>query len=214
MDGLRLGEKLLNGPLGKPLLAAGSRLLHLDKVRAPLVRSLDRQFGARAKRATVLERQRALLYRAVLHTLDRLLSRRTLSPQVTRVVIERWSRALFRSAQRQQAVDRFQQEQGCRPPWFLAISPSHACNLACSGCYASSGACASKLPWPMLDRLMREAKELLRPCPFRDHHRTFRGWGRSIVLNQRTQPQRLCSRRHSFSRGPPMASRTPLSAKR
>ena len=34
MDGLRLGEKLLNGPLGKPLLAAGSRLLHLDRVRA------------------------------------------------------------------------------------------------------------------------------------------------------------------------------------
>jgi MoaA/NifB/PqqE/SkfB family radical SAM enzyme len=40
------------------------------------------------------------------------------------------------------------------------ISPGHACNLACPGCYASSGESAAKLPWPVLNRVMREAKEL------------------------------------------------------
>jgi MoaA/NifB/PqqE/SkfB family radical SAM enzyme len=160
MDRWRSASKLLNGPLGGPLLSASSRLLYNGALRTPLARALDRRLGARAQQAAPIERQRTLIYRAVLHTLDRLLARRALSPHVARVVVERWSRAFLTSPQRRQAVAAFQREHGCRPPWFLVISPGYACNLACPGCYASSGEGAAKLSWSTLDRLMREAKEL------------------------------------------------------
>ena len=47
MDGLRLGDELLNGPLCGPLFAAGNRLFYLDAVRKLLVRALDRRLVAR-----------------------------------------------------------------------------------------------------------------------------------------------------------------------
>jgi len=160
MDQWNWTSKLLNGPLGGPLLSAGVRLLYRDAVRAPLARALDRRLSARAQRTASLEKQRTLIYRAVLHTLDRLLAQRAISPHVARVVVERWSQAFFASRERQRAVAAFQECEGCRPPWFLVISPGHACNLSCPGCYASSGAGTAKLAWSTLDRLMGEAKAL------------------------------------------------------
>ncbi len=79
------------------------------------------------------------------------------------MIIERWSRALFAPPARRQAVTAFEEQYGCRPPWFLVLSPGYACNLACPGCYASSGAGAARLPWSTLDRVMCEAKELWPP---------------------------------------------------
>jgi hypothetical protein len=157
MDRSSWARKLMNGPLGGPLLSAGGSLLFRDAVRAPLARALDRRLWARAQRAASLEKQRTLIYRAVLHTLDRLLARHTISPHVARVVVERWSRAFFASRERRRAVAAFQEREGCRPPWFLVISPGHACNLSCPGCYASSGAGTAKLAWSTLDRLMGSA---------------------------------------------------------
>jgi MoaA/NifB/PqqE/SkfB family radical SAM enzyme len=138
----------------------GNRLLYLDAVRKPLVNAVDRRLLTDQARRTPLARQHALIARAVLHTLDRLVARRALSRHVARVIVERWSRALFAPPARRQSVTAFEEQHGCRPPWFLVLSPGHACNLACPGCYASSGAGAAKLPWSTLDRVMREAREL------------------------------------------------------
>jgi len=55
--------------------------------------------------------------------------------------------------------DRFQAQFGVRPPGFLLISPTKVCNLRCSGCYADSGATPEKLEWPIIHRLVREARE-------------------------------------------------------
>ena len=82
MDGLRMGQRLLNGRLGDSLLSAANRLLYLDAVRKPAFRVLDRWLCTRQVRAqtvNTISSQRALIYRAVLHTVDRLLSRQTLS---------------------------------------------------------------------------------------------------------------------------------------
>jgi len=163
MDGWRMGQRVLNGPLGGPLLAAANRLLYVDAVRKPLFRVLDRRLctsQVRAQTVNTISSQRSLIYRAVLHTVDRLLCRQTLSPHVMRIVAASWARALFAPPHRQQAMYAFQQEHGCRPPWFLVLSPGYACNLHCPGCYASSGNGETKLPWSTLDRIMVEAKEL------------------------------------------------------
>jgi sulfatase maturation enzyme AslB (radical SAM superfamily) len=83
-----------------------------------------------------------------------------MSRRVARVIVERWGRAVFAPPARWQAIAAFRQQHGCRPPWFLVLSPGHACNPACPGCYASLSAGPAKLPWSTLDRIMREAKEL------------------------------------------------------
>ncbi|MBN1250414.1 MAG: radical SAM protein [Anaerolineae bacterium] len=165
MHPLQMGSKLLNGPLGDPLLSAANALLAVDAARKPLVRLLDRRLGAYQPQApspamATVARQRTLIYRAVLHTIDRLLSRRTLSPHVTRTVTSLWARAMLPPLPKQQAVDAFRREHGCAPPWFLVLSPGHACNLRCPGCYASSGSDAIALPWSTLDRIMTEAETL------------------------------------------------------
>ena len=58
------------------------------------------------------------------------------------------------------AKERFRKTYGCRPPGFLLISPTKTCNLKCTGCYADSGPTAEKLEWPIIHRLVREAREL------------------------------------------------------
>jgi MoaA/NifB/PqqE/SkfB family radical SAM enzyme len=160
MDALRLGDRVLNNRLGDPLLAASSALLYIDLLRKLLFRALDRRLAARGKHEDAIGRQRTLIYRAVLDTLDRLVERRTLSPQVTRTIARLWGRTLFVPARRRQAALQFREQRGCLPPWFLVLSPGHACNLDCPGCYAGSGAEGAKLPWSMLDRIMSEAKTL------------------------------------------------------
>ena len=98
MDGFRTGQRLVNGPLGSVLLSAANRLLYLDVVRKPLFRVLDRWLcthKVRAQTVNTISSQRALIYRAVLHTVDRLLARQTLSPHVMRTVAGSWARAVF-----------------------------------------------------------------------------------------------------------------------
>ena len=103
---------------------------------------------------------------AALHTVDRLVAQRTLSPAVARVLLRRWSRALYLafSPASSSLVRQFRDEHGCGPPWFITISPGRACNLRCQGCYADSAprgaAQNARMPWSMLDRVMKEAQNL------------------------------------------------------
>ncbi len=55
----------------------------------------------------------------------------------------------------------FKAIHGRRPPGFLTISPTKACNLKCKGCYANSS-CESheKLSWEVFDRLLTEARDI------------------------------------------------------
>ena len=83
MDARGLGNSVLSNCLGNALLAtssgllvAGSRLLYIDPLRKPLFRVLDRRLAAREKQTDAIGRQRTLIYRAVLHTVNRLIERR------------------------------------------------------------------------------------------------------------------------------------------
>jgi MoaA/NifB/PqqE/SkfB family radical SAM enzyme len=58
------------------------------------------------------------------------------------------------------AKERFKAEFGVRPPGFFLISPTKACNLRCTGCYADSGGTSEKLEWPILTRMIRECRDL------------------------------------------------------
>ena len=80
------------------------------------------------------------------------------------------------------AKERFTARFGVRPPGFLLISPTKTCNLHCTGCYADSGPTSEKLEWPIILRLVREARELWgavfivisggEPLAYRDERKT------------------------------------------
>jgi MoaA/NifB/PqqE/SkfB family radical SAM enzyme len=171
MDAMEIGGRLLTGRASGPLLDFGTSVLYKDMLRRLVVRLLDGYLMAQLQPNDqvpvswrTIARQRHLLALAVLHTVDRVVQRRFLSPQVARVIADLWGRTLLLSREKHLAVQRFHEEYGCDPPWFITISPGHACNLRCPGCYANSGLksaqAAAKLDWSILDRIMTEAKEL------------------------------------------------------
>jgi MoaA/NifB/PqqE/SkfB family radical SAM enzyme len=160
MDARRLVNRTLSSRIGDPLLAASGMLLYIEPLRKLSIRFLDGWLAARGERQDTIGRQRTLIFRAVLHTVDRLVARRTLSPRVMRTISKRWGRMLFLPADRRRATLQFRQQHSCLPPGFLVLSPGHACNRDCPGCYADSGAEGARLPWSMLDRIMSEAKTL------------------------------------------------------
>lgn len=60
-----------------------------------------------------------------------------------------------------QTQQAFKALHGRRPPGFLVISPTKACNLQCKGCYASSSEVShERLKWEVFDRLLSEARDI------------------------------------------------------
>jgi MoaA/NifB/PqqE/SkfB family radical SAM enzyme len=99
-----------------------------------------------------------MIFQSVLTTLDRLLKKRQISPQVINKISRLWGKTLLGALWKNSRAVGFIQSYGCKPPLFLVISPTSACNLHCQGCYADSGLEKSVLPWAVLDRLLDEAK--------------------------------------------------------
>jgi len=101
---------------------------------------------------------------AALQSVERAIEKRWLSAQVACRISELWGSAFFPTKERQLAIQEFRLSHGVEPPWFLVISPTRACNLKCSGCYANSGPGSgysetASLRWDTLDRLITEAKQ-------------------------------------------------------
>lgn len=161
-----LGRRIFDSRVRSPLLAAANWLLFQDSLRRILFSvaqsSLERTLfpgpGHAASRSRI-EQERALVVRAILATVDRLIGRRQLSPRLVRVILELWGRAWFASGKGSLKNCSFLEANGCEPPWFLVLSPGNACDLRCPGCYAdATGAAPVHLPWVILDRVMAEAK--------------------------------------------------------
>ncbi|MGQ9537147.1 MAG: radical SAM protein [Actinomycetota bacterium] len=56
--------------------------------------------------------------------------------------------------------EEFERREGFSPPLLLVISPTMRCNLRCVGCYAGMYSKKDDLPAEVLDRVIREAKEM------------------------------------------------------
>lgn len=161
-----LGRRILDSRVRRPLLAAANWLLFQDRLRRRLFSVAQSSFERtlfpgpdRAGSRSRIEMERALVARAILATVDRLIGRRQLSPHLLRVILELWGRAWCTSGKGSPKSRNFLEANGCEPPWFLVLSPGNACDLRCPGCYAdSSGADPVHLSWSILDRVMAEAK--------------------------------------------------------
>ncbi len=170
MDIVQTASRIAKGPAGRPLFALAERLVYNDAVREPVLSFIDRQLQANLDRNDQLPpglrritRERKLMGLAMFHAVEKALRQKTLSPQVVHALVDVFVRILVlpSSATVKRPSDApFRSEFGCDPPWFLTISPGHACNLHCTGCYADSGPTPAKLPWSVLNRAITEAKTL------------------------------------------------------
>lgn len=99
--------------------------------------------------------------RAVLNAISRLADqvqdKEIMKESLTKRVIP----SLMKSVLRQQETrEAFLEEKGQGPPGFLTISPTKACNLNCTGCYANSSAASSeKLDYDVFNRILDEKAE-------------------------------------------------------
>ena len=127
-----------------------ARLLYQDWLRRPVGWLVERRLGTPLERVQPswwkIERQRRLIYSAIVPTVDRVIELWLVSPHVAGVGARLWGGALKPLPGRRFAARRFRQEHGSDPPWFLVISPTQACHLRCAGCYADSGPSDSLFP--------------------------------------------------------------------
>jgi MoaA/NifB/PqqE/SkfB family radical SAM enzyme len=143
------------------------RLFYCHRLRESLYRLLDKHLERQLDRSQHINdepdkivHQRKLMYSAILSTIDRLINKRLIDPEVARKVALLWSRALLVSPDKAPGLIDFRNKNGADPPWLITISPGHSCNLKCKGCYADSNSSGAKLKWSVLEHIVHEAKEL------------------------------------------------------
>lgn len=97
---------------------------------------------------------------AILHTVDRLLTQNQFSDATYKQASTILGRDLMieKSARRKKGVE-FKAKFGIDQPSFLVLSPSKACNLHCTGCYADSDMHVKTLEWDVVDRIISDAHD-------------------------------------------------------
>lgn len=56
--------------------------------------------------------------------------------------------------------DKMKKKYNCNVPWAILIDPTSACNLKCTGCWAAEYDKTDSLSYDLLDRVIKEGKEL------------------------------------------------------
>ncbi len=97
---------------------------------------------------------------AILYSIERALAEGRLGERTARKLLQIFAGDVLVRKGEPSAKQRFLSRHGVNPPEILLISPTKTCNLHCVGCYADSGSTDEKLPWPYLERLVREAHDL------------------------------------------------------
>ncbi len=167
MNPQRVVGSILDSRASDFAMDLATRLILIDRLRSPLLSLSEKWIGhytakqdKKAGMPARIIREKQLTLSAVLHSFDQAMEKGYLSPHLLRVVLSLWGRALSATVETRPVFKNFKEQHGCEPPWLIAISPGHSCNLRCRGCYAASDGIPSKLPWSTLDRIITEAKQL------------------------------------------------------
>ncbi len=160
---LSLGLVGLTGGLQFGVQALG----HIAPIREGLVRAYDekihRDYGRFLTKSggpkAMIEHRRDMAL-SILYTMNRALDRRLLGPGTLRGTMNIISREILLPKNASAAKEDFQNRYGAMPPSALVVSPTKACNLACPGCYADSGADREKLDFATFRRIIKEAQTL------------------------------------------------------
>ncbi len=158
---MRLNEWEKRGAslLARGIVSSGPvRKVFLKKFESWLYDSIIN--GNSFQRPRKVQEDKFHLLRALLYSAERNIERGYFSKTVARRIIDNLVKGAFMHSGKD-IEEKFKEKYGYGPPSFLVISPTKACNLHCIGCYAASGkAFKEKLPFDVVDRIVREVKEL------------------------------------------------------
>ncbi len=134
-------------------------------IRKNIIKILDKKIHARLLGDKNFPRQvqadKYQIVKNLLVVMDKVFSSDKMAPAVRRALVNSLVQNVF--LKRGAEIREFHEKSGFWPPAFLTISPTHACNLKCSGCYANSSvAFSEKLDWDVLDRIVTEETKLWR----------------------------------------------------
>jgi MoaA/NifB/PqqE/SkfB family radical SAM enzyme len=149
------------------MVRGGPRLVRVKPLRRAMVGYFEKQIMNMLKYERAMSElppgvsdDRAVMGLALLHTIERALCERYVSPAVVRRAIQNLGKSTIIESGDRGPAESFRDQYGTHPPAFLVIAPGKSCNLRCVGCYADSGAAGEKLDWPTFDRIITEAKTL------------------------------------------------------
>ena len=146
---------------------AGPKLVRIGPLRKALVNSWEKRMrrGCQAEiesglRPPGITQDRTEMGISILHAIARTLGRGGMSKASMDRLLNVLVGDTFVTHGIASVKESFKARYGVRPPGFLLVSPTKACNLRCEGCYADSGAAKEKLEWRIIDRIVKEAREL------------------------------------------------------
>jgi MoaA/NifB/PqqE/SkfB family radical SAM enzyme len=137
----------------------GKYLLKLIEKRAAAYLSPGKgtEYTSQSKK---MQDEKKIMVSAIIRTINRSISSRTISKDITRETIRLWTKAIMPGKLNNPEVSRFIKENQSKPPWFLVISPGKSCNLSCNDCYAGSISGGPKLSFGLLDKIVSDAIKL------------------------------------------------------
>jgi sulfatase maturation enzyme AslB (radical SAM superfamily) len=102
---------------------------------------------------------------AILHTVSRNLDKGYIKPKVTRKMISVFTTGdkliTSREGRLNPTKEAYREKYGLYPPLFGVISPTKACNLQCTGCYATSDKSSrAQLEFEVTRRIIMETHDL------------------------------------------------------
>lgn len=148
---------------GSPAEKIVLKLVENNVLRGGAVRLADRVIWEVIKRSDNppgMKRDEWLTMRALVYSFDRIIRRGQVSEAAKHRFIEFARNRLGKDPAR----EAFKEKYGDYPPGFLVISPSRACNLNCTGCYAGTEKSPKTLDFATFDRILNEASELWGMC--------------------------------------------------
>jgi len=157
--------KLVQKIGAKGLISLTNAAVRNQSVRKFLLKQMENKMfadlvkGNPDNRPIKVQEDKYYMGRALIRSIDRGIKYEHLSKQATKGLLDVFLGNVFFGGfyMRRDFLEKY----GYRPPLFMTISPGKLCNLRCTGCYAASGAdMSNKLPYNVLDRIIREASEL------------------------------------------------------
>jgi MoaA/NifB/PqqE/SkfB family radical SAM enzyme len=149
--------------LRNALKAMTGLMIHNDRLRGYTFRQIDKALRQKIidnspeGRLSPVQRDRQDLAFALFDGIDRIMAKRLVSKKVATAILEAFMGNVILNEDCIKAEDVL----GFEPPSFITISPTGACNLRCTGCYAADSALhGSKLSLEVFDRILREKREL------------------------------------------------------
>jgi len=131
--------------------------------RKSLIKFLDKKiyqyFMAENRYPKRVQEDKYYMVRSLICAMDKVIPQSRNAPAVRRALVNSFILNIF--LKRDERIEEYKRKYHSSPPGFITISPTKACNLRCSGCYAnSSEAEFNKLDWGTLERIVREKTEL------------------------------------------------------